>query len=109
MLTPLACSNCVRMKKAVRIRTPGSLSVPSLLVTNAQVPRCRKWFQAACRDVLDVINCGAAISFCNTELFAPFLQIGGRIFLGFFSMPASFRNRLVDLQLFHCLSRSEPV
>ncbi|EIN12211.1 alpha/beta-hydrolase [Punctularia strigosozonata HHB-11173 SS5] len=39
-------------------------------------PRCKKWYTESCKDSLDVINCGAAISFCDEELTAPFLSGG---------------------------------
>ncbi|KAI0045227.1 serine carboxypeptidase [Auriscalpium vulgare] len=56
----LDISTCVRMKKAV--------------------PRCQKWFKAACVDQFDMISCRAANTFCETELLIPFLLTGGNAY-----------------------------
>ncbi|KAG5353627.1 hypothetical protein C0989_004308 [Termitomyces sp. Mn162] len=57
-------STCVRMKTAL--------------------PRCQKAMQQACIDQFDMINCRAAVNFCDDELSAPMWATGERImdFLG---------------------------
>ncbi|KAH7885523.1 Alpha/Beta hydrolase protein [Phlebopus sp. FC_14] len=49
-------STCVRMKQAL--------------------PRCQKWTRAACIDQFDAMSCGAARTFCDMELMAPFFETG---------------------------------
>ncbi|EIN13162.1 serine carboxypeptidase [Punctularia strigosozonata HHB-11173 SS5] len=52
----LPVADCVRMKQAI--------------------PRCQKWAKESCVDQFDAINCGAAMSFCATEIDAPFFSTG---------------------------------
>jgi len=49
-------NTCIRMKEAI--------------------PRCRKWMKESCVDVLDSMNCEAAVTFCQTELMTPFFNSG---------------------------------
>lgn len=40
------------------------------------LPRCEKWFKETCIDRFDAIGCRAATSFCEGELYVPFLFSG---------------------------------
>ncbi|KAF8168513.1 alpha/beta-hydrolase [Crassisporium funariophilum] len=50
----LDISTCVRMKQAL--------------------PRCQKWMKESCVDQFDSMSCGAAMSFCDAEIGAPFFN-----------------------------------
>ncbi|KAA1475365.1 alpha/beta-hydrolase [Dentipellis sp. KUC8613] len=52
----LDISTCVRMKKAI--------------------PRCEKWYTKSCLDQFDLMNCEAALNFCDNELSEPFAATG---------------------------------
>ncbi|EIN13164.1 serine carboxypeptidase [Punctularia strigosozonata HHB-11173 SS5] len=52
----LPVASCVRMKQAV--------------------PRCKKWMKESCVDQFDAMNCGAAMSFCQSEIDAVFRATG---------------------------------
>ncbi|KAH0586887.1 hypothetical protein H2248_005726 [Termitomyces sp. 'cryptogamus'] len=53
-------STCVRMKTAL--------------------PRCQKAMQQACIDQFDMINCRAAVNFCDDELSAPMWATGRNVY-----------------------------
>lgn len=59
-------STCVRMKTAVSDIL--SFIVRSASYANLQLPRCQKVMLASCIDQFDLINCGAAVTFCDNEL-----------------------------------------
>ncbi|GJE98978.1 peptidase S10, serine carboxypeptidase [Phanerochaete sordida] len=52
----VSISNCVDVKRAL--------------------PRCKKWLQEACYDTTDAINCGTALSFCQSYIESPFWTAG---------------------------------
>ncbi|KAF5347055.1 hypothetical protein D9758_011617 [Tetrapyrgos nigripes] len=56
----LDISTCVRMKEVV--------------------PRCQSSLKRSCVDQFDKINCYAANTFCNAELFEPFLRSGRNLY-----------------------------
>ncbi|KAF7359676.1 Carboxypeptidase [Mycena venus] len=42
----------------------------------AALPRCIKWTKESCQDQFDLINCGAAMTFCFESIFSPYIATG---------------------------------
>ncbi|TCD70780.1 hypothetical protein EIP91_001811 [Steccherinum ochraceum] len=40
------------------------------------MPRCQKWLKESCLDIFDTVSCSAAMTFCTTNLVAPFFVTG---------------------------------
>ncbi|KAL1732956.1 Alpha/Beta hydrolase protein [Schizophyllum commune] len=55
---------------------PPVVDIATCVHQKTMVKRCTKWFQEACIDQYDAINCGAAASVCQGELEKPFYATG---------------------------------
>ncbi|KAJ7288105.1 Alpha/Beta hydrolase protein [Mycena rebaudengoi] len=40
------------------------------------LPRCQKWMKASCQDQFDLINCKAAVAFCEEHIAGPYYSTG---------------------------------
>ncbi|KAJ6589383.1 serine carboxypeptidase [Mycena capillaripes] len=60
--------------------SPASLppvqDIKTCVEMKARVPRCTKWIKESCQDQFDLINCGAAFSFCDQSIFSPYIATG---------------------------------
>ncbi|KAF8991372.1 serine carboxypeptidase [Cyathus striatus] len=56
--------------------TPASVDpvvgIASCVAHKSIIPRCEKWMKQSCVDKFDAIDCGAAVSFCQSAFTAPF-------------------------------------
>ncbi|KAF4584581.1 hypothetical protein EYR40_004579 [Pleurotus pulmonarius] len=50
--------------------------ISSCVAMKRMVPRCTKWFQSACIDHFDAIDCNAATVLCTTAIETPFFASG---------------------------------
>ncbi|KAJ6614925.1 serine carboxypeptidase [Mycena sp. CBHHK59/15] len=55
---------------------PPTLGVAKCVQMKQTIPRCEKWMKNFCVDLFDATNCFAAVSFCESELRAPFWESG---------------------------------
>jgi len=60
--------------------SPASLppvqDIKTCVQMKAKVPRCTKWLKESCQDQFDLINCGAALSFCSESIMDPYVATG---------------------------------
>jgi len=60
--------------------SPASLppvqDIKTCVQMKATVPRCKKWIRESCQDQFDLINCGAAVSFCSEAIMLPYFALG---------------------------------
>ncbi|KAJ7850096.1 serine carboxypeptidase [Mycena leptocephala] len=60
--------------------SPASLppvqDIKTCVEMKARVPRCTKWLKESCQDQFDLINCGAALSFCGDSIMDPYVATG---------------------------------
>ena len=52
----------------------------SLCSTVSQLPRCEAWLQKSCIKMYDFLDCQAAVTFCDAEIYTPFYSLGLFIF-----------------------------
>jgi hypothetical protein len=67
-------SRCVDIKRAVSLLLVSNLSQTDSI--SAKLPRCEKWLREGCYDRRDLINCDAAVKFCEQLVMDPFRYNG---------------------------------
>ncbi|KAJ7113114.1 serine carboxypeptidase [Mycena epipterygia] len=60
--------------------SPASLppiqDIQTCVQMKARLPRCTKWVKESCQDVFDLINCEAALEFCDLSIMVPYFATG---------------------------------
>ncbi|KAJ7186427.1 serine carboxypeptidase [Mycena filopes] len=45
-----------------------------------RIPRCAKWLKESCQDQFDLINCAAAVVFCDETTYVPYIATGLNVY-----------------------------
>ncbi|KAJ7189724.1 serine carboxypeptidase [Mycena pura] len=60
--------------------TPASIApvqnIQTCVQMKARLPRCTKWLNESCHNTFEMINCAAAMSFCDDTLMDPYASLG---------------------------------